>query len=119
MLTHPNGVLSINFLHVCVACRQNEYIDPTSVPGQPICIPCPLNSVSDGGNTTMCTCNSGTGRVNTSDVTLPCLGEYHYVYLSEHASQYMQVLFSNQKYAFYSSIYRLHLSLYTVLCQKV
>ena len=24
----------------------------------------------------MCTCNAGTGRVNETDVTLPCLGEY-------------------------------------------
>ena len=33
----------------------------------------------------MCTCNAGTGRVDESDVTLPCLGEYaplHYKCLS-------------------------------------
>ena len=25
----------------------------------------------------MCTCNAGTGRVNDTDVTLPCLGKCH------------------------------------------
>ena len=71
---HKINVLCIFFLHV--ACRANEYIDPSSSPGLPICIPCPLNSVSAGGDAIICSCNDGTGRINESDVTLPCLGEY-------------------------------------------
>ena len=54
----------------------NQYIDPANPPGLPICIACPTNSVSVGGDAAMCTCNAGTGRVNESDATLPCLGEY-------------------------------------------
>ena len=54
----------------------NQYIDPANPPGLPICIACPANSVSAGGDAAMCMCNAGTGRVNESDVTLPCLGEY-------------------------------------------
>ena len=58
------------------ACAANHYLDPSSPAGLPICIPCPSNSVSGGGNAVSCTCNSGTGRVDESDVTLPCLGKY-------------------------------------------
>ena len=54
----------------------NQYINLASPPGLPMCIPCPANSVSAGGDATTCTCNANTGRVNESDVTLPCIGEY-------------------------------------------
>ena len=54
----------------------NEYVSLGIFPGLEICVPCPANSTSSGGNTTMCTCDPGTGRVNDTDVTLPCLGEY-------------------------------------------
>ena len=51
----------------------NEYVAPA--PGVPVCASCPTNSVSPGGTPSTCTCNAGTGRVNDSDVTLPCFGE--------------------------------------------
>ena len=53
-------------------CEVNEYVDPTSR----VCAACPTDSTSAGGTPSMCTCNAGTGRVNETDVTLPCLGEY-------------------------------------------
>ena len=53
-------------------CEVNEYIHPSSG----VCAACPTNSTSAGGTPSMCTCNAGTGRVNETDVTLPCLGEY-------------------------------------------
>ena len=54
----------------------NEYIEPEILPGLKVCVPCPANSTSMGGGATNCSCNPGTGRVNDTDVTLPCLGEY-------------------------------------------
>ena len=54
----------------------NEYVSLGIFPGLEICVPCPANSTSSGGNTTMCMCDPGTGRVNDTDVTQPCLGEY-------------------------------------------
>ena len=63
----------LSLLHL--ACPVNEYIDPASPPGLPICAPCPANSASTGGDATVCMCSAGTGRVDESDVTLPCLGE--------------------------------------------
>ena len=59
-----------------VACQVNQYIDPANPPGLPICLPCPTNSSSAGINAAMCMCNAGTGRVDESDVTLPCFGEF-------------------------------------------
>ena len=59
------------FLHA--VCEVNEYIHPTSG----VCAACPTDSTSAGGNPSMCTCNAGTGRVNETDVTLPCLRECH------------------------------------------
>ena len=52
-------------------CEVNEYVHPSSG----VCAACPTNSTSAGGTPSMCTCNTGTGRVNEADVTLPCLGE--------------------------------------------
>ena len=52
-------------------CEVNEYVHPTSG----VCAACPTGSTSAGGTPRMCTCNAGTGRVNKTDVTLPCLGE--------------------------------------------
>ena len=52
-------------------CEVNEYAHPTSG----VCAACPTGSTSAGGTPSMCTCNAGTGRVNETDVTLPCLGE--------------------------------------------
>ena len=71
-----------SLLHV--ACPVNEYIDPASPPGLPICIPCPANSASAGGNATVCMCSAGTGRVDESDVTLSCLGEYLHTIKSDY-----------------------------------
>ena len=59
-----------------VACAVNEYIDPASDPGLPICLPCPANSSSAGVDATVCMCNTGTGRVDALDVTQPCIGEH-------------------------------------------
>ena len=59
-----------------VACQVNQYIDPASDTGLPICVPCPASSTSAGGNATVCMCNTGTGRVDTLDVTQPCIGEH-------------------------------------------
>ena len=53
-------------------CEVNEYVHPTSG----VCAACPTDSTSAGGTPSMCTCNARTGRVNETDVTLPCLGEY-------------------------------------------
>ena len=64
---------SLSLRHV--GCQMNQYIDLASPPGLPMCIPCPANSASAGGNATTCMCNANTGRVNESDVTLPCIGE--------------------------------------------
>ena len=52
-------------------CEVNEYVHPTSR----MCAACPTGSTSAGGTPSMCTCNAGTGRVNETDVTLPCVGE--------------------------------------------
>ena len=70
MFSTKNSLLVCLFL---VVCRENEYVYPGSSPG--LCAPCPANSVSGGGTPSLCTCNTGTGRVNDTDVTLPCLGE--------------------------------------------
>ena len=64
---------------LCIACPANQYIDPANPPGLPICISCPANSASAGGDAAMCTCSAGNGRVNQSDITLPCFGEYTYM----------------------------------------
>ena len=64
----------LSLLHV--ACPVNQYIDPASPSGLPICAPCPANSASAGGDAIVCMCNAGTGRVDESDVTLPCFGKY-------------------------------------------
>lgn len=58
-------------------CQVNDYVSPGSSPG--LCVPCPANSISGGGTPSMCSCNTATGRVNDTDVTLPCLGEYNYI----------------------------------------
>ena len=63
----------VSLLHV--ACAVNEYVDPASDPGLPICLPCPANSSSVGGNATVCMCNTGTGRVDAMDMTQPCIGK--------------------------------------------
>ena len=52
-------------------CEVNEYVHPTSG----VCAACPTDSTSAGGTPSMCTCKAWTGRVNETDVTLPCLGE--------------------------------------------
>ena len=52
-------------------CEVTEYVHPTSG----VCAACPTGSTSAGGTPSMCNCNIGTGRVNETDVTLPCLGE--------------------------------------------
>ena len=59
--------------HTCIpaVCEVNEYVHPTSG----MCAACPSDSTSAGGTPSMCICNAGTGRVNETDVTLPCLGE--------------------------------------------
>ena len=69
----PYQQLSIYCTYIYVVCRVNEYVHPSL--GE--CAACPTNSTSAGGTPSMCTCNAGTGRVNESDVTHPCLGECH------------------------------------------
>ena len=54
-----------------VVCEVNEYVHPTSG----MCAACPRKSTSAGGTPSMCICNTGTGRVDATDVTLPCLSE--------------------------------------------
>ena len=65
----------LNVDHICIpaVCEVNDYVHPTSG----VCATCPTNSTSGGGTPSMCTCNAGTGRINETDVTLPCLGEFH------------------------------------------
>ena len=65
-----NRGLSMNHA-ISAVCAVNEYVNPTSG----VCAACPNNSTSAGGTPSMCTCNAGTGRVNETDVTMPCLGE--------------------------------------------
>ena len=64
-----------NVDHTCIpaVCEVNEYVHSSSG----VCAACPTNSTSAGGTPSMCTCDVGTGRVNETDVTLPCLGECH------------------------------------------
>ena len=59
--------LWITFIRV--VCRVNEYVASGA------CVSCPTNSTSPGGTPNLCNCNSGTGRVDDSDVSLPCFGE--------------------------------------------
>ena len=55
----------------CVVCPVNEYVG-----GSPdACQPCPAMSSSPGGVVRVCTCMDGTGRINESDPSLPCVGE--------------------------------------------
>ena len=52
-------------------CPFNEYVG-----GPPEnCQPCPAMSSSPGGVVRVCPCMDGTGRVNESDPSLPCVGE--------------------------------------------
>ena len=69
----PKQQLSVDCTFLYAVCEVNEYVHPTSG----VCTACPTNSTSAGGTPSMCTCNAGTGRVNETDVTLPCLGECH------------------------------------------
>ena len=71
---HVLNTTHVSLLHV--ACAVNEYIDPASPPGLPICVPCPANSSSAGGDATVCMCNTGTRRDDAMDVTQPCIGEH-------------------------------------------
>ena len=59
-------------LQLCPVCPINEYLGraPES------CQPCPAMSSSPGGVVRVCPCMDGTGRVNESDPSLPCVGEY-------------------------------------------
>ena len=55
----------------CTVCTVNEYVG-----GLPeLCQPCPAMSSSPGGVVRVCPCMDGTGRVNESDPSLPCVGE--------------------------------------------
>ena len=58
-------------LQPCTVCPANEYVgaNPES------CQPCPAMSSSPGGVVRVCPCTDGTGRVNESDPSLPCVGE--------------------------------------------
>ena len=52
-------------------CPVNEYVG-----GSPdACQPCPAMSSSPGGVVRVCPCMNGTGRVDESDPSLPCVGE--------------------------------------------
>ena len=62
--------MSINCF-IPAVCEVNEYVHPTSG----VCTACPSESTSAGGTPSMCVCNAGTGRVDATDVTLPCMGE--------------------------------------------
>ena len=49
----------------------NEYVG-----GSPdACQPCPAMSSSPGGVVRECTCIDGYGRVDESDLSMPCVGE--------------------------------------------
>ena len=55
----------------CTVCPVNEYVG--GIPEA--CQPCPAMSSSPGGLVQVCPCMDGTGRVNESDLSLPCVGE--------------------------------------------
>ena len=63
--------LVLSSLQPCTVCPANEYVaaSPES------CQPCPAMSSSPGGVVQVCPCMDGTGRVNESDPSLPCVGE--------------------------------------------
>ena len=52
-------------------CSVNEYVGGTPE----ACQPCPAMSSSPGGVVRVCPCMDGTGRINESDPSLPCVGE--------------------------------------------
>ena len=52
-------------------CPVNEYVGGTPE----ACQSCPAMSSSPGGVVRVCPCMDGTGRVNESDPSLPCVGE--------------------------------------------
>ena len=52
-------------------CPVNEYVGGTPE----ACQPCLAMSSSPGGVVRVCPCMDGTGRVNESDPSLPCVGE--------------------------------------------
>ena len=52
-------------------CPFNEYVGGTPEN----CQPCPAMSSSPGGVVRVCPCMDGTGRVNETDPSLPCVGE--------------------------------------------
>ena len=78
-IMHPNQ-LAKNCTSIPAVCEVNEYVHPSSG----VCAACHTGSTSAGGTPSMCTCNSGTGRVNETDVTLPCLGEHKTVLRTIH-----------------------------------
>ena len=62
--------ICLHFLQ-CTACPNNTYFG-----GSPdACQPCPAMSSSPGGVVRVCPCMDGTGRVDESDPSLPCVGE--------------------------------------------
>ena len=82
--------VQLTFIIIHVVCRVNEYVDPATG----VCISCPVNSVSAGGIPTMCTCNAGSGRVDDSDVTLPCFGELRSMHLKKWINLFLNCAFS-------------------------
>ena len=72
VLRDPYLLIIFLFLHVlCTVCPVNEYVGGTPQ----ACQPCPTMSSSPGGVVRVCPCKDGTGRVNESDPSLPCVGE--------------------------------------------
>ena len=67
ILTQP----TVPLCYLCPVCPVNEYVGGTPE----ACQPCPANSSSPGGVVRVCPCIDGTGRVNESDPSLPCVGE--------------------------------------------
>ena len=59
-------------LQSCTVCPANEYVAASPE----TCQPCPAMSSSSGGVVRVCPCMEGTGRVNESDPSLPCVGEF-------------------------------------------
>ena len=76
MITSALTYSSISPSHVlCTVCPVNEYVG-----GAPeACQPCPAMSSSTGGLVRVCPCMNGTGRVEESDPSLPCVGELYII----------------------------------------
>lgn len=69
----------MQYLTFPAGCLKKEYVAPGNVSELEQCVPCPASSVSSGGNANNCICDLGFGRVNDTDVTLPCLSEFVYI----------------------------------------